>query len=215
MSIIEMSSDCSDLSKETALYGRNLRSIRRSHGLTQNQLADLIGVAQPNISRWESGFDEASPRCREKLVSIFLNKSGRMDRFVEHFALSDPDVNVFSVAGDEMKFLHVSPSSAHILQVENNELVGSKISNLMDRGWLKSVFGDTDMSDLVHSRYSHDIAVGSDSLTLPPRRIYVTSFTLNLASSEPVLLTKVRFKDATGRRPCADEVLTTANLTNV
>ena len=111
MSIIEMSSDCSDLSKETALYGRNLRSIRRSHGLTQNQLADLIGVAQPNISRWESGFDEASPRCREKLVSIFLNKSGRMDRFVEHFALSDPDVNVFSVAGDEMKFLHVSPKA--------------------------------------------------------------------------------------------------------
>jgi len=39
---------------ETTSFGRNLKNIRESNGLTQLQLADRLGVTQTTISAWET-----------------------------------------------------------------------------------------------------------------------------------------------------------------
>lgn len=36
-------------------FGGNLREVRRDRGLTQQQLADILGVQQRVVSRWETG----------------------------------------------------------------------------------------------------------------------------------------------------------------
>ena len=43
-------------------YRPLLREARRAAGLTQTQLADLLGVAQQHVARWETG--RVEPRAR-------------------------------------------------------------------------------------------------------------------------------------------------------
>jgi len=40
--------------------GKTIRSLRQSRGLTQGQLAELLGVSRVTVSDWERG--RASPR---------------------------------------------------------------------------------------------------------------------------------------------------------
>ena len=37
------------------IFGENLKRIRLEKGMTQRQLADMIMISVPNISRWENG----------------------------------------------------------------------------------------------------------------------------------------------------------------
>jgi DNA-binding XRE family transcriptional regulator len=39
-------------------WGENLRTVRESQGLTQQELADEVGVTQPTVVRWEAGENE-------------------------------------------------------------------------------------------------------------------------------------------------------------
>jgi putative transcriptional regulator len=43
------------MSKRNRKQARRVRELRRRLGLTQYQLADLLGCHQPTISHWESG----------------------------------------------------------------------------------------------------------------------------------------------------------------
>lgn len=47
---------------QTALYKAAMRAakIRKAKGLTQSELADLVGVEQPTISRFERGSDNVT-----------------------------------------------------------------------------------------------------------------------------------------------------------
>lgn len=42
------------------IVGKNMRFLRQVHGVTQNQLADTLGVFQASISRIEQGAQELS-----------------------------------------------------------------------------------------------------------------------------------------------------------
>ena len=83
MSLYLLDQQKTDIAAEQILTGAQLRAVRRSRGLSQAQLADLIGIAQPNISNWESGKEEASQECMKKLADILLNRSGKLDKYVE------------------------------------------------------------------------------------------------------------------------------------
>lgn len=50
-----------ELSRE---WGGNIERGRTLLGLTQSQLADLVGVSQPSVAKWESG--ENTPRDHHK-----------------------------------------------------------------------------------------------------------------------------------------------------
>ena len=49
--------------------GEDVLALRKQYKLTQRQLADMLGVAQPRISEWESGRSNPS-----KLASVALEK---------------------------------------------------------------------------------------------------------------------------------------------
>ena len=47
-----------------------IKKMREQRGLTQKQLADLIGVAQQHVSRWENGKHRPSIDTVQKLAEI-------------------------------------------------------------------------------------------------------------------------------------------------
>jgi transcriptional regulator with XRE-family HTH domain len=52
--------------------GKKIKAIRKKRGLTQKQLAELLGVKQQNVSDWERG--ERSPSVKNlKKLSEILN----------------------------------------------------------------------------------------------------------------------------------------------
>ncbi len=46
-----------------------LRSVREKRGLTQAQVADVLGVSPPRISEWERGIRTPKPLTQEAIMA--------------------------------------------------------------------------------------------------------------------------------------------------
>lgn len=47
-------------------WGKNIRRSRQAMGLTQTQLAELVGVRQSSVAKWERGIN--TPRDHQKVA---------------------------------------------------------------------------------------------------------------------------------------------------
>ena len=52
-------------------FGKALKADREARKLTQQQVADAIGVKQQHVAGWESGKNLPRPESWEKLVDFF------------------------------------------------------------------------------------------------------------------------------------------------
>ncbi len=53
------------------LFAENLKTLRKSNGITQKELADKVGVDQRTISAWEKGVCEPGFQMLAHLCEIF------------------------------------------------------------------------------------------------------------------------------------------------
>lgn len=60
------------LDEVTKMSSRTMRRLRESAGLNQRDLAKMIGVKQPTISRWENNKRNV-PKWGAKLIAIVTN----------------------------------------------------------------------------------------------------------------------------------------------
>lgn len=184
---------------EVFLMGRQLRDARRSRGLSQTQLAELLGIAQSNISKWESGAEEASPECLRRLTDVLLNKSGRLNRYIESLVARGTDINVFSLHADNtMKFRHLSKRVEKTYRAEKNFYLGRDVSKVLDIDWREDIFDGMDFREMVHCQYDHDMAPATGKVRMPTKRIHVTSFVMQFDIHDTVLITHTQFSPATG-----------------
>ena len=64
-------------------WPRLVRALRRRQGLSQQALADRLGVDQTAVSRWERGLDSPRPFLRRRLLDLQRQSdSGRQDAVV-------------------------------------------------------------------------------------------------------------------------------------
>ncbi len=56
--------------------GPALRRHRRLNGIKQAHLAELLGVSQGTVSRWESGAHEPDPSARAKIARLLAARTG-------------------------------------------------------------------------------------------------------------------------------------------
>lgn len=71
-----------------ATFGENLKRIRKSKGLTQAELGELIGQTQACISKWEN--DERTPRASASRNAIARYESDAMlPKYVNLVAISE------------------------------------------------------------------------------------------------------------------------------
>ncbi len=57
--------------KQAEIIGRNLKSLREKRGLTQEEIADYLGISRPIISYYEIGDRPVSLTHLEKLADLF------------------------------------------------------------------------------------------------------------------------------------------------
>lgn len=48
-----------------------ITELRKNHGLSQEALADLVGVTRQSVSKWETGLSKPSTKCMQELCYIF------------------------------------------------------------------------------------------------------------------------------------------------
>ena len=202
MSLYLLDQQKTEIAAEQILTGAQLRAVRRSRGLSQAQLADLIGIAQPNISNWESGKEEASQECMKKLADILLNRSGKLDRYVELLAQRDPHINIFSLKKNkEMRFLHLAEMAKQAYQLENSECLGRDVNQMFDTEWEDDIFDGVDFKEIIFSQYAHDMTPLTGQIQTPVNRIYVSSFVMDFDGFDTILITNTCFTAATGESP--------------
>ena len=59
------------MSQIKKLLGQRIRQLRKARGITQEELAEMLGIGTPNISYIENGKFAPSMENFEKLVNIF------------------------------------------------------------------------------------------------------------------------------------------------
>lgn len=60
----------SDVDETLRLWGENIRRRREALKLSQDQLADLVGVRTPTVWRWEKGLMEPRREMKSKLAGV-------------------------------------------------------------------------------------------------------------------------------------------------
>lgn len=107
-----------------------LRILRRYHGLKQSVLAEMIGVDQATISRWENGHQEPDLRGKRRMRDLLRKFSTRME--VEVGALLSSPIIDRSLVDTNYVLKDVSSFSVIKLGIEKSEIVGQNINRLRD-----------------------------------------------------------------------------------
>ena len=89
-------------------FGEKLKSLRTSQKLTQQQLADRIGVAKSVVSYYESGDRYPSYDVLVKIARIFHTTTDYLldvskDSVIDVSGLSDEDIAVIRAVADALK----------------------------------------------------------------------------------------------------------------
>jgi len=70
-----------------------IRTLRKSAGLTQQQLADKIGVPQPHVARWESGKVEPLYKTMVIITATCRNDKMTREKFIKKWLGSKHEYN--------------------------------------------------------------------------------------------------------------------------
>ncbi len=85
-------------------FGKRLKELRRSAKLTQEQLAEIVNIEPPNISKIECGMHFPQPDKIEKIASALNVEVKELFDF-EHFQKKQDLIKVINIAleGFELK----------------------------------------------------------------------------------------------------------------
>jgi transcriptional regulator with XRE-family HTH domain len=127
--------------------GQALRRWRLLHRMKQAHAAELFGVAQSTISRWESGLQEMEVRERAKVEALV---SARIDTSADRVLatlVSESPRNLHLICDFTHRLLACSPARAREFSVPISDLIGESLRrfsttritaeelSLVERGW--------------------------------------------------------------------------------
>ncbi|QNQ08705.1 helix-turn-helix domain-containing protein [Sphingomonas alpina] len=127
--------------------GRALRRFRRLNGIKQGHAAELLGVSQGSISRWESGAHEPEACHRDRIIEwIAAQANNDADAALKRLVASST-LPVHLVCDATHRLLAASPARAASWAASADELIGQSLwrfaspeivmaeESLYDRGW--------------------------------------------------------------------------------
>lgn len=107
---------------ELEAFGIQLRRYRIMNGMTQADFADLIGVSQATLSRWENGSQAPDIKMRRKVHDLIFRKQPKQDHMINNFVRFS--LQKRALTNQDYVFLAVSPQMARVIGSTPDELVG-------------------------------------------------------------------------------------------
>jgi len=81
-------------------FGAKIRNARKALGLTQRQLAELLGVSNTSISNWEKDLSRPDADMIQKLCAALQLQPNDFYGAERHYAVSDEDIKFALFGGD-------------------------------------------------------------------------------------------------------------------
>lgn len=136
--------------------GASMRQWRRSIGITQAQLAEIIGVTQGLVSRWESGHEMLPKRQLDCLYGLMRNKNRTLDPMIKRFLRGNSMYGV--LAGDTNTLFTLSDSFLHRLQLSRADVEGKQYVSVFNHEWRNtSTFQNADRTNMCYWKYDRDV----------------------------------------------------------
>jgi len=118
--------------KEFAMIGKNIKSLRKTHDLTQPEFARIVGISRNSLSRYENGTSSVST----ELIDIICQKF---------------NVSYVDIVGED-KMLNPVEDYELTLKIEIVKERGANLlSRLIDDESNPWILMSDDLSDLIHT----------------------------------------------------------------
>jgi len=106
---------------------RSLRRFRRLHGIKQSHLAEMLGVSQGSVSRWESGQHLPSASMHDRIVDLIAARAdGRGDAALKRLITSSP-LRVHLICDATHRLLAASPARAAGWRADLAQYLGTSL----------------------------------------------------------------------------------------
>ena len=183
------------------LNGLQLRKLRRSRGLNQVQLAELLGVTQPNISRWEAGFEPTPARLRDRLKDILTGHNRNAGEYFCRIARTDPSISAFECKQFSMPIVELSDEMAHLLPHPASEYKGKDFRRVFKTEWMDDLFDDRPLTDFTLIHINHDLIPEEANPKVQPKRIDALLYVVQPEAGVPLILIHGYYSKSTGEPP--------------
>ena len=180
------------------LNGRKLRQLRRSRGLSQIELAELLGVTQPNISRWEAGYEPTPLRIRGRLKDILTGHKQNAAGFFSRVARFDPNLSAHDVKPFSLPIIKLSQPVANMLPEPAENYIGKDFRRIFKSDWLDDLFQGRPLSDYALVHLNHDLVPEEPNARISACRSDVLLYIFQPEDSTPMIIGRANFSEATG-----------------
>lgn len=181
------------------LNGRKLRQLRRSRGLSQVELAELLGVTQPNVSRWEAGFEKTPARILGRMKDILTGQKQNAASFFSRIASFDPTLSAYDVKPFSIPIIKLSHNTASMLSNPPSSYVGKDFRRVFKSEWLDDLFQGRPMSDFALIHLNHDLVPEEPNPRIAAYRVDVLLYIFQPPGSTPMIIARSHYSDPTGK----------------
>ena len=189
----------------------DLRHMRRQYGISQTALADLIGVDQATVSRWERGLENVNPKRRLELVDLFLNKRDRLGPIVEKYIRHHRYV---AVSDKNNTMLHMSPALAKANMSNLSDVIGSHYQDRVEISWFNQILEDLQDPDPLMINVVHDFDKKCGQGVIPLNGRHLRGVWLELEGHERTFVGIVNLVERTNEPPQLLDAMTINRLTD-
>lgn len=130
---------------DECLSGCTLREARRSRGLSQTDLANLLKISQSRVSAWERGYDEVPDRIKLRLIDILSNKRGVLNPLLNRIIKSNSSIAIYKPTitdgYPDFRWVHMADQAQSKSLCSNKEYLGQRVSHFFDLNWCQRPMG--------------------------------------------------------------------------
>jgi len=170
--------------------GTTIRHARRSRGLTQKDLARLLGITQARISQWELGMEEVPRRQIGALLDIFENRKDKIGPFLERLIRRDSLLSIQS--GDGSQILKESRTVLDAYGLEATQVENAHHGAIFEANWKATDPVALQLEELLAVDYERDISLTGRTGPIVEHRVAVELFSVDYTGYGRVLLRRNR-----------------------